>query len=55
MVRRDGYRIIDVRMAGASLAKVMHDDFGSYLRRNNGDLPALIGLLQVKLVAEKSD
>ena len=55
VVRRDGYRIVDVRIAGASLAKVMHDDFGSYLRRNNGDLPNLIGLLQAKLAAEKSN
>ncbi len=55
VVRRNGYRIVDVRIAGASLAKVMHDDYGSYLRRNNGDLPNLISLLQTKLAAEKSD
>ena len=53
VARRDGYKIIDVRIAGASLAKVMHDDFGSYLQRNNGDLPNLIRLLQAKLGAEK--
>lgn len=53
VVRRDGYRIIDMRIAGASMAKVMHDNFGSYLQRNNGDLPKLIQELQAKLSAEK--
>jgi ABC-type transporter MlaC component len=41
-------------IAGASMAKVMHDDFGSYLKRNGGDLPNLIRELQAKLSAEKS-
>ena len=53
VARGDGYRIIDMFIAGASMAKVMHDDFGSYLQRNNGDLQKLIQELQAKLSAEK--
>ena len=53
VVRRGGYRIIDVTVAGASMARVMHDDFGSYLQRNDGNLANLIKELQAKLSAEK--
>jgi phospholipid transport system substrate-binding protein len=54
VARGDGYRIIDIIIAGASMAKIMHDDFGSYLKRNGGDLPNLIRELRAKLSAEKS-
>jgi len=54
VVRKDRYRIIDMSIAGASMAKVMHDDFGSYLKRNGGDLPNLIRELKAKLSAEKA-
>ena len=54
VARGDGYRIIDMIIAGASMARVMHDEFGSYLSRNGGDLPTLIRELRAKLNAEKS-
>jgi phospholipid transport system substrate-binding protein len=54
VARGDAYRIIDLVIAGASMAKIMHDDFGSFLRRNGGDLPNLIQELRAKLDAEKS-
>lgn len=54
VARGDAYRIIDMIIAGTSMAKVMHDDFGSYLKRSGGDLPNLIRELQAKLSAEKS-
>jgi phospholipid transport system substrate-binding protein len=55
VARRDSYKITDIIVADASMAKIMHDDFGSYLKRNGGDLPNLIRELQAKLSAEKSD
>ena len=54
VARGDGYGIIDMIIAGTSMAKVMHDDFGSYLKRSGGDLPNLIRELRAKLSAEKS-
>jgi len=54
VARGGGYRIIDMIIAGTSMAKVMRDDFGSYLKRTGGNLPNLIRELQAKLSAEKS-
>lgn len=53
VARGASYRVIDVRIAGASLAKVMHDDFGAYLHRNGGNLKGPILQLQTKLGAGK--
>ena len=53
VVRQDGYRIIDLSIAGTSMAKVMHDEFGSYLQRNEGDVANLTRELRAKLGAER--
>ena len=55
VARRDGYRIIDIIVSGTSMTRLMHDDFGSYLQRNDGDLSKLIHELRAKLNAGPPD
>lgn len=49
---RDGYRIIDMSVAGISMALAQREEFASVLQRSGGDLPGLIRQLQVKVSAQ---
>lgn len=47
----DGYRIVDISVAGVSMALAQREDFGSFLSQNGGDVSGLIHQLQVKTTA----
>jgi phospholipid transport system substrate-binding protein len=47
----DGYRIVDISVAGVSMALAQREDFGSFLSQNGGDVSGLIQQLQVKTSA----
>ncbi|PKU23013.1 MlaC/ttg2D family ABC transporter substrate-binding protein [Telmatospirillum siberiense] len=46
-----GYRIIDISVAGISMALAQREEFASYLTQNGGNLSDLISQLQVKIIA----
>ena len=54
VVGSDGYRIIDISVAGISMALVQRDDFLSFLQQNGGDLSSLVRQLQSKTTALES-
>ncbi len=47
----DGYRVVDISVAGISMTLAQREDFGSFLLQQNGNLPALTHQLQVKTSA----
>lgn len=50
----DGYKIIDISIAGVSMALAQREDFSSFLQQNGGTLSSLIQQLQVKMAALES-
>jgi ABC-type transporter MlaC component len=54
VVDRVGYRVVDMSVAGVSMAKAKRDEFASYLRANGGDLSDLTHRLQVIMSAQKA-
>jgi phospholipid transport system substrate-binding protein len=47
----DGFRVVDISVAGISMAQVQREDFGAYLQQNGGNLSALIQMLETKTTA----
>jgi phospholipid transport system substrate-binding protein len=54
VIDKDGYRIIDMSVAGISMALAQREEFASALERNGGDLPSLIRQMQAKMSAQQS-
>ena len=54
VIDRGGYRIVDMSVAGVSMAQAKRDEFSSYLWGNGGDLPDLIYRLQSIMSAQQS-
>jgi phospholipid transport system substrate-binding protein len=54
VIDRDGYRIIDISIAGVSMALAEREEFASSLQRNGGDLSNLIERLQLKMSEQQS-
>jgi len=54
VIDRSGYRIVDLSIAGISMALTKREEFASYLQRNGGDLSGLIRQMQVKMSAQQS-
>lgn len=54
VIDRGGYRIVDMSVAGISMAQTKRDEFSSYLWGNGGDLPDLIHRLQAMMSAQRS-
>ena len=50
---RNGYKIVDMNVAGVSMALTQREQFAAVLQRNSGDLSSLIRQLQVKISAQK--
>ena len=54
VLEKSGYRIVDMSVAGISMALTKREEFASYLQRNGGDLSGLIRQLQVKMSAQQA-
>lgn len=54
VIDRGGYRIVDMSVAGVSMAQAKREEFSSYLWGNGGDLPDLIRRLQAMMSAQSS-
>jgi phospholipid transport system substrate-binding protein len=50
----DGYRIIDINVAGVSMALAQRADFASFLQKNGGNLADLVEHLQEKMTTLNS-
>jgi phospholipid transport system substrate-binding protein len=50
---RNGYKIVDMNVAGVSMALTQREEFAAVLQRNGGDLPSLIRQLEVKMSAQQ--
>jgi phospholipid transport system substrate-binding protein len=50
---RDGYKIVDMSVAGVSMVLTEREEFAAVLQRNGGDLSSLIRQLRVKMSAQQ--
>ena len=51
----DSFRIIDIMVAGLSMAQTQRAEFSSFLRANDNDLEALMHNLETRLEKARAD